>query len=59
MSTVLQYLATLHANVVLLTTSMFSIGFSMYYTVLGDNSHNSVVLLKLIILNGENHCFMY
>ena len=37
---VLQSLVTVHANVVLLTTvwqSKHSIGFSRYYTVLGDN----------------------
>ena len=62
MNTVLQCLATVYADVVLLTTSKPSIGFSMYYTVLGDNNAritNSDVLLKLKSLNGENHCFMY
>ena len=29
----------------------------MYYTVLGDDACNSDVLLKLKILNGENHFF--
>ena len=58
MDTVLQYVATVHANVVLLTTSKHSVGFPMYFTVLGgNNSHNLIdVLLKLKILNGENYC---
>ena len=59
MNTLLQCLTTVHANMVLLTTSKHSIDFSLYYTVLGDkNACNSDVLLKLKILNGENHCFM-
>ena len=49
---------TVHADVVLLTTSKRSIGFSMCYIVLGDNiACNSDVLLKLKILNGENHFY--
>ena len=63
MDTVLQYLATVHANVVLSTTSKHSVGSSMYDTVTvlgGNNSHNLIdVLLRLKILNGENYCCMY
>ena len=50
MNTVLQCLATVHANVVFLTTSKHGIGFSMYYNILRDENSEWRKLLFYVLV---------